>query len=868
MGVGDRSPLNLRKATQRIKDAGHKQVRPEHIVRILRGIAGDGRDEGSAAGSIAVSHPDSESVWVTLKREWGSLGNVAKRRRAGAARLLDHLLSCLPSGRRGTDLLAETTLGELTHAVEGDLALQAEVKDFRKLVDRSLLWLHEQEVIRLNRGLTVFRPAMTIRLLPERRGFSQSDFQSLRVHYDESVRQIHVMAEYAQRGLDSKSDALRLSLDYFILGEAEFLRRWLPDRDRDLSRQTLPESWHDIVDSLGNPSQRRLVSDDRENTNVLVLAGPGSGKTRVLVHRIAYLVRVRREDPRGILALTYNRHAAVEIRQRLTELIGDESRGVLVLTCHALAMKLVGASFSERADRPDNELFQDILTQAAAALLRGDGLPPEEAEETRARLLAGFRWILVDEYQDVGRDEYDLISALAGRTQADADSKLTMFAVGDDDQNIYAFKGSSVEFIRSFEEDYQAKPAFLIENYRSTGHIIEAANAVIEPARHRMKIDNEIRINKGRSKDPAGGLWAGLDPVGHGRVQVLPQGRDAVSQAQIAIAELQRMESLDAEWDWSRCAVIAREWRYLHPLRGLCEIEGIPVDMANEEIPSVWHLRETQALLGWLRRRDPALVGNAGLRAWLSGQKHTPWIELLQEAFDEHEVEAGTAEVPVDTFIEWLAEWGREARRRPRGLLLATAHRAKGLEFDHVIVLDGGWDRGGKDEDADASRRLYYVAMTRARQTLALGCFGSPNPMQEALRDIPAVVWRNPIELPPPAPELSRRYRQLNLRDVYLSFAGRKPPHHRLHRAIAALSPGDPLEVRPQPGRWELLDQAGVVVGTLSKRFEPPEGMTCTDATVLAIATWSSKHSEPQYQDQLKCDTWEVVVPELIFEPS
>ena len=867
MGVGDRAPLNLRKATQRIKDAGHKQVRSEHIVRILRGVAGDGRDDGSAAGSIAVSHPDSESVWVTLKREWGSLGNIAKRRRAGAARLLDHLLSCLPSGRRGTDLLAETTLGKLTHAVESDLALQAEVKDFRKLVDRSLLWLHEQEVIRLNRGLTVFRQAMTIRLTSEQRDFSQADFLSLQDHYDESVRQIHVMAEYAQRGLGSMADALRLSLDYFILGEAEFLRRWLPDRDRNLSRQTLPESWYDIVESLGNPAQRRLVSDDRESTNVLVLAGPGSGKTRVLVHRIAYLVRVRREDPRGILALAYNRHAAVEIRQRLADLIGDESRGVLVLTCHALAMKLVGASFSERADRPDSELFQDILTQAAA-LLRGDGLPPEEAEETRARLLAGFRWILVDEYQDVGRDEYDLISALAGRTQSDADAKLTLFAVGDDDQNIYAFKGSSVQFIRSFEQDYQAKAAFLIENYRSTGHIIEAANAVIEPARHRMKVDNEIRINKGRSRDAAGGRWAELDPVSHGRVQVLPAGRNAVSQAQVAIAELQRMASLDAEWDWSRCAVIAREWRYLHPLRSFCEIEGIPVDMANEEIPSVWHLRETQALLEWLRQRDPALVGDADLRDWLGGQQHTPWIDLLEEAIEEHEVEAGTAEVPVDTFIEWLAEWGREARRRPRGLLLATAHRAKGLEFDHVIVLDGGWHRVGEDEDPDAPRRLYYVAMTRARQTLALGCLGEPNPMQEALRDSSSVVWRNPTELPPPAPELSRRYRQINLRDVYLSFAGGKPPQHRVHRAIAALSPSDPLKVRQQSDRWELLDRRGTVVGILAKSFVPPKGMTCTDANVLAIATWSRQHSDPQYQEQLQCDTWEVVVPELIFEPS
>ncbi len=867
MGVGDPAPLNLRAVTQRIKDAGHEQVRPEHIVRILQGIAEDGRDEESAAGSIVVSHPDSESVWVTLKREWGSLGNIAKRRRAGAARLLDHLLSRLPSVRRGTDLLAETTLGKLAHAVESDLALQAEVKDFRKLVDRSLLWLHEQEVIRLNRGLTVFRPAMTIRLSPERRGFLQSDFQSLQVHYEESVRQIHVMAEYAQRGLGTMADALRLSVDYFVLGEAEFLRRWLPDRDQDLSRQTLPESWHNIVESLRNRSQRDLVADDRETTNVLVLAGPGSGKTRVLVHRIAYLIRVRREDPRGILALAYNRHAAVEIRRRLAELVGDDSRGVLVLTCHALAMRLVGASFAERVDRPVGEQFQDILREATA-LLHGEGLPSEEAEETRARLLAGFRWILVDEYQDVGRDEYNLISALAGRTQADADAKLTLFAVGDDDQNIYAFKGSSVQFIRRFEEDYQARPAFLVDNYRSTRHIIDAANAVIKPAQNRMKADHAIQIDKGRSRDPAGGRWAALDPVTHGKVQVLPAGRDAISQAQAAMVELQRLASLDTGWDWSRCAVIAREWNYLHPLRSFCEIEGIPVDMANEEIPSVWHLRETQALLGWLRRRDPALVGITDLRAWLSGQEHTPWTELLKEAFEDHEVEAGLAEVPVDSFIEWLAEWGREARKRQRGLLLATAHRAKGLEFDHVVVLDGGWDRVGQVQDPDAERRLYYVAMTRARQTLALGDLGELNPMKEALRDSAAVVWREPVGLPVPATELSRQYWQLNLKNVYLSFAGRKPHHDPVHRAIATLSPGDPLQIQERAGRWELLDHTGVVVGVLAQSFEPPNRMTPVGATVLAVASWSRKHSEPQYQEQLQRDTWEVVVPELIFEPS
>ena len=869
MGPGEKSALNLRVASQRIKDAGHDHVRPEHVVRLLQGIAGDGRGQGIGGGSIAVQNLDADSVRVTLRREWHALLKIAQRRRAGASRLLDHLVSCLPRGKRGIDLLAETTLGDLTRVVESDLTLEAEdVKDYRRLVDRSLVWLHEQEVIRLNKGLTVFRPAMTIHLSNERRGYRKTDFQSLQIHYDETVRQIHIMAEYAQIGLSDMAKALHLTIDYFTLGEDEFLRRWLPDRGPELSRQTTPESWREIVENLKNPAQRTLVADNRENANMLVLAGPGSGKTRVLVHRIAYLIRVKRENPRGILALAYNRHAAVEIRRRLAELVGDDSQGVLVLTCHAMAMRLVGTSFSERADRPESEQFQEILKEATA-LLRGDGLESaEEAEETRTRLLAGFRWILVDEYQDVGQEEYDLISALSGRTHKDEDSKLTMFAVGDDDQNIYAFKGSSVEFIRSFEADYQAKPALLTDNYRSTRHIIEAANAVIKPAKNRMKADHEISINRQRSKDPAGGRWARRDPVGSGKVQILPAQGDAIPQAQAAMHELRRLQSLAEDWNWSKCAVLAKEWKYLEPVRSICELESIPVQMANEDVPSIWHLRETQSLLNWLRNRDSRLIRNADLQAWHRRQRPGPWIELLQQALEAHKLEAGAAEIPTDTFVEWLAEWGREARRSQRGLLLSTAHRGKGLEFDHVIVLDGGWDDRRRNEDADASRRLYYVSMTRARHTLGLVCIGEPNPIQRALRGSPAVVWRDPAELPPPEPELARRYRRLTLGDVYLSFAGNKPPNHRIHRAVAELSPDDPLQVRQEAEPLELLDQQGVVVGRLAKSFQPPEGMVCTSASVWAIATWKRDYSDPEYREALKCRTWEVVIPELIFEPA
>ena len=868
MQPGDTSSLHLRIATQRLKDEGHAFALPELLRRILQSIAADGRDEGGGGGSIGVRGHGREALQVTLNRDWETLERMAEVRRTASSRLLSHLLSRLPQGTRGTDLLAETTLGNLMTSITTDVRINREVRNPGRLMDRSLLWLHEQEIIRLNRGLTVFRPAMTIKLMPERRGFAQSDFASLKLHYDEQVLQIHVMAEYVQRGLRAMADAIRLALDYFRLGRDEFLRLWLPNRERELSRQTTPDSWQRIVESLNNAEQRRIVADDREHTNVLVLAGPGSGKTRVLVHRIAYLIRVRRESPRGILALAYNRHAAVEIRRRLSDLIGDDARGVMVLTCHALAMRLVGASFTGSANRPDDIDFRGILQQAVS-LLEGKGLPPEEADDYRTRLLASFRWILVDEYQDIGPEEYALISALAGRTLAEEDDKLSLFAVGDDDQNIYAFNGSSVEFIRRFEKDYEARPAFLTANYRSTNHIIQAANGVIEPARQRMKSEHPIHIDRTRARRPPGGEWTQIDPVAQGRVQALPVGDSPISQARAVIAEMQRMAGLSPDWDWSRCAVIAREWTYLYPIRSLCELEGIPVQIANEDFSGVWHLRETQSLVSWLRGRDTRLVASTDLTEWMKAQVPGPWMELLSEALEEYDLETDGGENSIDYFTEWLAEWARDARLRQRGLLLLSAHRAKGLEFDHVAVLDGGWDRVGRGEDVDAPRRLYYVAMTRARQTLTLARLSDSHQLQVSLRGHPSILYRKPADsLAPAAPELSYLYRRLSLRDVFLSFAGYRNPADPMHRAIAALSPGDRLRVRRGQNRWELLDKMGTVVGQLAGAFQVPGGKRCAWATVLAVVKWSREKSEPEYQGDLRCDEWEVIVPELVLEPD
>ncbi len=864
LGMGEASQLHLRLLTQRIKDLGMPAL-PQRLRQIIAGLAGDGRDGDDGKGSLTLKRGgDPEVLYVTLNRSWQSLERIAERRRGAAEKLLDHWLSALPPGARGVDQLAETTVGKLTASVSGDALIAAETRDMRKLVERALLWLHEQEVLRLNKGLTIFRSAMTLHLESNwKLQFEKSNYQALALHYEELTRQVHIMAEYAVRGVGKMADALQLALDYFSLSRDEFCQRWLPGREAELTRQSTPQSWDAIVETLSRPHQRNIVADDREGANVLVLAAPGSGKTKVLVHRIAYLIRMRRENPHAVLALAYNRHAALEIRKRLTALIGDDARGVTVLTCHALAMRLVGASFVHRGGE---EADFDAVLAEATGLLEGKGLPPEDADVQRDRLLAGFRWIFVDEYQDIGPGQYALIAALAGRKRSDEDERLNLFAVGDDDQNIYAFAGASIEFIQRYSEDYKARAELLMENYRSTRHIVAAANLVIARATARMKTE-AVRVNAARANAAAGGPWQAIDPVAQGRVQILPAGRHAEEQALAIFTELRRMMALGL--DPAKTALIARQWKYLDPVRAALEAAGIAVSMADDEAPSLWRLRETQALLAWLDERRGAgmrLLSAADLQTWLAKHGDAGWWPMLGEAIEAFKIDTNGAAVPLVFFQEWLAEWGRASRRQQAGILLMTAHRAKGLEFDHVFVLDGEW-RGGQGEEKDAVRRLYYVAMTRARQTLTLARMEMGNPIIDALGEHACLVRRVPMPwLPAPGP-LERRFCLPGPKDLVLSFAGWKEADSLVARAIARLQVGDELCYVEDDRGIRFDDMAGTTVGRLSKSFKPPAGMRCLSARVRTVLVWRKCDNSPEYQERCRRDSWEVVMPELVFGP-
>jgi len=290
--------------------------------------------------------------------------------------------------------------------------------------------------------------------------------------------------------------------------------------------------------SLLNDAQREAVTADGGNR--LVLAGAGSGKTRVLVHRIAWLIQVHQAKPWTLLAVTFTNKAAREMKTRIEQMLGQPIGGMWVGTFHGLAHRFLRAHWQDaglpqqfqildaddqfrlikrvlkaleldesrwpprqaqgyinrhkdegrRAQHIDHggdyyeqrmvaiyQAYQEACARAgsldfAELLLRAHELLRERADilhHYRER----FRHILVDEFQDTNAIQYAWLRLLAG----DNDN---LFLVGDDDQSIYGWRGARVENIQSFQHDYPNTEIVRLEqNYRSTGNILGAANALI-----------------------------------------------------------------------------------------------------------------------------------------------------------------------------------------------------------------------------------------------------------------------------------------------------------------------------------------------------------------------------------------------------
>jgi len=484
--------------------------------------------------------------------------------------------------------------------------------------------------------------------------------------------------------------------------------------------------------------------------------------------------------------------------------------------------------------------------------------------------------LFVDEYQDVDELQYRFIKLLAGLGEGEAVDQeseegpvrkvqVRLCVIGDDDQNIYSFKGANVEFIRRFRADYEGELTYLVENFRSTQNIISAANHVIQRGADRMKVDHPIRIDARRKDDPHGGQWAEVDPESHGAVRLLTSPTSPNLQAQLVYAEIQRIRSIDPAVKLSEIAVLCRTHAPLDKMRAICDVEGLPCEITGPEAAkgqiSPMRTREGWALAQALRRRQVRMVRMGALRRQLRRQRSAqPRNARLQDLEEIVEDIASTLQAdifPAAEVLELFYEAAGEMRRdgRDSAIKLMTAHAAKGLEFDHVIVMDcADWRWDHEDE-----RRLLYVAMTRARQTLTLmRAEGGRNPYLVDLGTVGGVQDCLPAIRPQHRADLERRYVMLGAANMDIGFAGRSSPSHPVHRAIATLRPGDPVELRDR----FVHSTNGQIVGRLAASVDevPLQGGA---AEVVAIMVRTRFQTSEKYWPSLQADQWETPLVEI-----
>ncbi|WP_305821103.1 UvrD-helicase domain-containing protein [Massilia brevitalea] len=313
---------------------------------------------------------------------------------------------------------------------------------------------------------------------------------------------------------------------------------------------------------LHNLNPEQLAAVTLPSQSALILAGAGSGKTRVLTTRIAWLIQTGQVSPAGIIAVTFTNKAAKEMLTRLSTMLPINTRGMWIGTFHGLCNRLLRTHYKDaalpqsfqildsqdqlslikrmlKAHNVDDEKYPAkalmyYINNAKDQGMRAGQLEPNDPIERRmielyelydqqcqkegvvdfAELLLRayellsrnaplrhhyqmrFRHILVDEFQDTNDLQYNLLKLLAGHSEEGGGA---IFAVGDDDQSIYAFRGANVGNMQAFERDFRVQNLIKLEqNYRSYGHILDSANLLI--ANNTKRLGKNLRTDMGQGE--------------------------------------------------------------------------------------------------------------------------------------------------------------------------------------------------------------------------------------------------------------------------------------------------------------------------------------------------------------------------------
>jgi DNA helicase-2/ATP-dependent DNA helicase PcrA len=598
-----------------------------------------------------------------------------------------------------------------------------------------------------------------------------------------------------------------------------------------------------------NPQQQIALQHGRGPA--LVLAGAGSGKTRVITHRIAYLIRNQAARPEQILAVTFTNKAADEMRERIHTILGpNRSAEPLISTFHSFCVRLLRREIQQLGYKRDFSIYDTddqrrqvklilqelklreadlparaVLSRISLAKNHGVGpgefarkFPTRDADEvalvyatyeqklrqanaldfddlllkavelldskqkTREYYSDFYRYILVDEYQDTNRPQYELLCLLTCRHK-------NLFVVGDEDQSIYGFRGADIQNILRFEQDFPGTKVIKLEqNYRSTNNILRAAGTLVERNTERkgktlwtQNVGGDVvtcRVSRSAHSEAewvTDQIRSELQEMPDWRIGVLYRANflsrnyeDVLTQRGIpyrvvgSVAFFGRMEVKDMlaylrvvfnpEDDVALLRILNT------PPRGIGDktIEILTRVALERSIPLTTALREVSSdpklagraagalrlfqdqLERWTAMRDDSTIG-ALLQTIASDIRYR---EMLQkdESFLEAEnrmsnieellraaTESGERGETVFEFLDRAALSSELDKLDPNArVTLMTLHSAKGLEFDVVFLV--GLEEGlfphqlsmGSAREIEEERRLCYVGITRARRKLYL----------------------------------------------------------------------------------------------------------------------------------------------------
>jgi len=572
-------------------------------------------------------------------------------------------------------LLVEFSVHELKLAYENAHYLFKQNVSIQDIED-ALFYLSRMDALKIEGGFLVVYNKLQIERLEtdNKKRYKTEDYTKLKQFYENKIQQIHIVGEYAKKMISDYKEALQFVEDYFQLNYSSFLNKYFNvSRQSEISRNITPAKFRQLFGEL-SPAQLSIIKDN-STQYIAVAAGPGSGKTRVLVHKLASLLLMEDVKHEQLLMVTFSRAAATEFKKRLLDLIGNAASFIEIKTFHSYCFDLLGKVGSI-------EKSETIINQTIEKL-RNNDIEPNRISKTV---------LVIDEAQDMDTHEFELIKALMEQNE-----EMRVIAVGDDDQNIYEFRGASSKHLEQFILHHKAKKYELNDNYRSKSNLVEFSNQFVKKLSRRLK---EIPI-VAHQKD-------------NGTIRIIKYDGNYLIRPTVN-------DVLSAGLAGTTCVLTQTNSEALQ-VAGLLVHGGLParIIQSNDDF-NLYNLLEVRYFIEQLNFSVNSIVFSE--TSWLEAKKklwnqfkRSTKIDICINLIKEFELSNPTKKYKSD-FDVFVRESKLEDFISATGetIFVSTIHKAKGREFDNVFLLLDGFN-----PETDEKKRLLYVAMTRAKRNLSI----------------------------------------------------------------------------------------------------------------------------------------------------